>query len=138
MELNENEDFKLTAHVDSDGYQRFAVTGYLVRRRPDGVYRTPLIPEMFFGVNGQQLETWSQYLTKGDHTILRRDSGNPKVPDHELYWVKVSGAPQPQPTPTPAVTTVQTYAIPVVPILVLIAIPLGLYLLYKVAGKATR
>lgn len=132
LELDEKEDFKLEAHVDSDGQQRFSVVGYLVRRRPDGVYRTPLIPEMFFGVNGDQLETWSQYLTKGDHTILRRDSGNPKVPDSELNWVRVNQTPFPQPaTPSRPTTTTITYEIPVVPIALLIAVPVGLYLLIR-------
>lgn len=139
LELNEKEDFKLDAHVDSDGQQRFAVIGYLVRHTPDGVYRTPLIPEMFFGVNGEQLDTWSQYLTKGDHTILRRDSGNPHVPDSDLNWVKVSNAPQRPVTPQfPATLPAQPMAIPVVPILVLIGVPVGLYLLYRALGKAVR
>lgn len=134
MELEEQQDFKLDAHVDSDGQQRFAVIGYLVRRTRDGVYRTPLLPEMFFGANGQQLDTWSQYLTKGDHTILRRDSGNPKLPDSELNWVRVSGAPQVQ-QPQP-LAPAQTASL--VPLLVVIAIPIGLYVLYKVAGALTK
>lgn len=95
LELNENEDFKLDAHIDVTGQQRIEATGYLIRRRPDGIYRTPLIPQMFFGANGQQLDTWSQYLTAGDHTILRRDSGNPKVPDSDLFWHKISEAQRP-------------------------------------------
>lgn len=135
LELNEDEDFKLTAHVDSDGNQRVIATGYIIRRRNGAVYRAPLIPELFFGANGQQLQTWSQYLTAGDHVVLRRDSGNPHVPDSELYWQKVSEPPQRQP---PAQTTVQTYEIPIIPILVLMSIPFGLYLLYRLTGKATK
>lgn len=131
LELDEKEDFKLDAHVDADGQQRFILTGYLVRRRADGVYRTPLLPEMFFGANGQQLDTWSQYLTAGDHTILRRDSGNPHVPDSELNWFKVSTTPQrpAQQAMQPAVTRLE---IPVVPILALVGVGLGIYVLYKV------
>lgn len=137
--LDEKEDFKLDAHVDATGQQRIAVMGYLVRRRPDGVYQTPLIPEMFFGANGQQLTTWSQYLTAGDHTILRRDSGNPYVPDSDLFWRKVSEPQRPsRPTPVaPAAPTVSTVnlEIPIVPILVLIATPIALYGLYKLLSK---
>ena len=137
LELNENEDFRLDAHIDATGQRRVVVAGYLIRRRPDGVYRTPLIPQLFFGANGQQLDTWSQYLTAGDHTILRRDSGNPRVPDSDLYWFKVSGAPQrPQ---APAQPTVTRLEIPVFPLLVLfVGVPIGFYLLYRLLGKATR
>lgn len=108
--LDWDEDFKLDAHVDADGQQRFIVTGYIQKRRADGLYQAPLIPELFFGANGQQLDSWSQYLTAGDHTILRRDSGNPFVPDHELFWSKVSGqepqrAPRFQPAPATRVVT---------------------------------
>lgn len=127
--LDWNEDFKLDAHVDADGQQRFAVMGYIQKRKGDGLYQAPLIPELFFGENGEQLHTWSQYLTAGDHTILRRDSGNPTVPDHELAWRKISETHerrQAQPTQTTV-----TYEIPVLPIALLIAVPLGLYLAYK-------
>lgn len=107
--LDWNEDFKLDAHIDATGQQRVVLTGYIQKRRADGVYQAPLIPQLFFGVNGTQLDTWSQYLTAGDHTVLRRDSGNPTVPDHELYWSKVRDIPprgHPQPTaPTPVTLT---------------------------------
>ena len=128
--LNENEDFKLDAHVDATGQQRIIVEGYLVRRKADGVYQTPLIPEMFFGANGQQLTTWSQYLTAGDHTVLRRDSGNPRVSDQDLFWMKVSGGAQPavpvRQTPTRVIATVDW-----TPVFVLVAIPLVFYAMYK-------
>lgn len=100
--LDWEEDFKLDAHIDADGQQRFALMGYIQKRRADGIYRAPIIPELFYGVNGQQLDTWSQYLTAGDHTILRRDSGNPSVPDYELAWTKVAEAHPQRPIPTNA------------------------------------
>lgn len=102
--LDWDEDFKLDAHVDADGQQRFIVSGYIQKRRADGLYQAPIIPELFFGANGQQLDTWSQYLTAGDHTILRRDGGNPSVPEHELNWIKVSGQAPRRTPPTAPVT----------------------------------
>lgn len=104
--LDWNEDFKLDAHVDSTGQQRFGLIGYIQKRRADGVYQAPIIPELFYGVDGTQLSTWSQNLTAGDHTILRRDSGNPFVPDSELAWRKISDERRTAPaTPTRVVTS---------------------------------
>jgi hypothetical protein len=110
--LNENEDFSLSAHIDTAGHQRIEVTGYLERRRPDGIYRTPLIPDLFFGADGTQLDTWDQDLTVGDHIVLSRSGGNPRVPDDELNWRKVSEAPQrPSPQPVVVQAPVRTMAI---------------------------
>jgi LPXTG-motif cell wall-anchored protein len=112
--LDEKEDFSLTAHIDSDGLQRIVVEGYLERRRPDGVYHTALIPDLFYGADGTQLQgSWSQNLTAGDHVVLRRDSGNPRVPDDELNWHKVSTEQRPQrpTTPTAPTQTVSTLAV---------------------------
>ena len=129
--LNEGEDFKLDAHVDATGQQRIIAEGYLVRRRPDGVYQTPLIPQLFFGANGQQLQTWSQYLTAGDHTFLRRDSGNPRVPDHDLFWMKVEANRQAPAFPTPAPTRVVATVDYTLPVFLLIGVPVALYAIYK-------
>lgn len=130
--LDWNEDFKLDAHVDATGDQRFAVTGYIQKRRADGVYQAPLIPELFFGVNGQPLETWSQYLTTGDHTILRRDSGNPSVPDNELAWRKISDERR---TPLATPTRVVASALDMNTTIMLVVVGLGavglLYYLIK-------
>lgn len=129
--LDWNEDFKLDAHIDATGQQRVVLTGYIQKRRADGVYQAPLIPQLFFGVNGTQLDTWSQYLTAGDHTVLRRDSGNPTVPDHELYWSKVRDSTPHRPTaPTPVVTLAEPSIVPLA--LVSLAVVGGLYLLYRV------
>lgn len=99
--LDEHEDFSMQAHVDSDGYQRVAVQGYLQKRKSDGLYQAPLIPALFFGADGSQLDTWRQYLHAGDQTILRRDGGNPSVPDHELAWRKVESYQRPASAPIP-------------------------------------
>lgn len=129
--LDWNEDFKLDAHVDSAGQQRFAVTGYIQKQRADGLYRAPLIPELFFGVNGEQLDTWSQYLTAGDHTILRRDSGNPFVPDSDLNWMKVSQANRQAPTLAPVATTRVATMDLTLPLFILVGTPVVLYAIYK-------
>jgi len=95
--LDENESFTLTANVESTGYQRVALQGYLVDRRSDGTYIAPLIPQLFFGVNGTQLQTWRQNLTTtGSQVILSRSGGYPKVPKEELYWRKVEEPEKPE------------------------------------------
>jgi len=90
--LNEDESFSLTANVTSPGYQRIALKGYLVSRGNDGVYIAPLIPQLFYGADGTQLQTWRQNLTQtGSQVILSRAAGGyPEVPKEELYWRKVS------------------------------------------------
>lgn len=88
--LDEDESFSLTANVESAGYQGIALQGYLVDRRSDGTYIAPLIPQLFFGADGTQLQTWRQNLTTtGSQVILSRSGGYPKVPREELYWRKV-------------------------------------------------
>lgn len=95
--LEEDEFFSMSAYVDSLGEQRIALSGYLVEHRGDGTYVAPLIPQLFYGVNGIQLQTWRQNFTvTGDQVILSRSSGLPKVPREELYWRKVKEAEQPK------------------------------------------
>jgi len=95
--LDEDEFFSLSAYVESPGYQRMALQGYLVEHRGDGTYIAPLIPQLFYGVGGTQLQTWRQnFTTTGDQVILSRSGGLPKVPREELYWRKVEGAEQPK------------------------------------------
>jgi hypothetical protein len=95
--LEEDESFTLTANVESTGYQGIALQGYLVDRRSDGTYIAPLIPQLFFGVNGTQLQTWRQNLTTtGSQVILSRSGGYPKVPKEELYWRKVEEPEKPE------------------------------------------
>ena len=95
--LEEDESFSLTAYVESPGYQRIALQGYLVDRRSDGTYIAPLIPQLFFGANGSQLQTWNQNLTQtGSQVILSRSGGQPKVPREELYWRKVEEPEKPE------------------------------------------
>ncbi len=90
--LDEEESFSLTANVTSTGYQRVVPKGYLVSRRADGTYVAPLIPQLFYGWDGNQLSTWRQYIgASGSQTILSRTAGGyPEVPRQELYWRKVS------------------------------------------------
>ena len=90
--LDENEYFSLNAYVQALGDQTIALSGYLVEHRSDGTYVAPLIPDLFYGVNGTQLShSWRQNFTAtGDQTILSRSGGEPSVPRNELYWRKIS------------------------------------------------
>jgi len=74
------------------GYQSAVLQGNLVSRRSDGTYVAPLVPALFYGVNGQPLNhSWRQYLpTAGNQVILSRSGGQPKLPREELAWRKVS------------------------------------------------
>lgn len=87
----------MNAYMDAPGYQAVALQGYLVQHRGDGTYIAPLIPQLFFGASGSQLQTWRQNLTTtGDQVVLSRSGGQPKVPREELWWRKVQGAEQPK------------------------------------------
>ena len=90
--LEEDEFFSMNAYVQSLGDQTIALSGYLVEHRSDGTYVAPLIPDLFYGVNGNQLShSWRQTFTAtGDQTILSRSGGEPSVPRSELYWRKIS------------------------------------------------
>jgi len=90
--LEQDQSFSMQANVTSPGWQTLALQGYLVERRADGVYIAPLIPQLFYGVDGSQLSTWRQYFSStGPQTILSRAAGGyPKVPKQELWWRKVS------------------------------------------------
>jgi hypothetical protein len=89
--LDEDESFSLTANVTAPGYQSVALKGYLVSKRSDGTYIASLIPQLFYGVDGNQLgATWRQNLTEtGEQVILSRSGGEPSVPREELYWRRV-------------------------------------------------
>lgn len=90
--LDEEDSFSLSANVTSVGPQRTIIKGFLVSRRSDGVYVAPLIPQLFYGVSGSQLQTWRQDLTQpGSQVIISRGAGGyPKVPKQDLYWRKIS------------------------------------------------
>lgn len=129
--LDEDQSFSMEGYFTSPGYQSVALQGYLVDRRRDGTYVAPLLPQLFYGANGQQLgPSWRQYIPfAGSQTILSRGGeDSPPFPKNELWWRKVSEPSTPAtPTPTPAPslsivdwwnTLPQTYqiAIPVVAI----------------------
>lgn len=95
--LDKDEAFSMSAYAEAPGYQRVAVQGYLLERRADGAYVAPLIPQLFFGVDGSQLQTWRQYLSAtGNQVILSRSGGQPSVPREELFWRKVESKPASQ------------------------------------------
>jgi len=114
--LEEDESFSLTAYVDALGEQRIALQGYLVSKRSDGTYVAPLIPDLFFGADGNQLQhSWRQDFTAtGSQVILSRSGGLPKVPREELYWRKIeTRTPETKVAPTepveePKVVAMQT------------------------------
>lgn len=95
--LDEDEAFSLEGYSESDGYQRVALHGYLVERRSDGTYIAPLIPQLFRGYDGTQLQTWRQFIPAGSNVILSRSGGHPSVPRDELYWRKVEASEQEPP-----------------------------------------
>jgi len=106
--LEEDESFSMTANVESPGYQRIALTGYLVKRTNNGTYIGSLLPQMFYGADGNQLTSWRQnFTTTGSQIILSRAAGGyPKVPDQDIYWRKIADSEQTTtPTPTPVTET---------------------------------
>ena len=116
--LDKDEAFSMSAYVESPGYQRVLVSGYLLERRADGNYLAPLIPQLFYGANGNVLQTWQQYLpTTGNQVILSRSGGHPSVPREDLYWKKVDSKTeskaQTQIQPVTVNLSVPDYTIPV-------------------------
>jgi len=137
--LEENEYFSMNAHVQALGDQTIALSGYLVEHRSDGTYIAPLVPDLFYGVNGTQLQhSWKQNFTAtGDQTILSRSGGEPSVPRNELYWRKISENHVPKQevqavAPAPTVQAV-TLAVPWWIPLAVLGIIVGGYAVYKIA-----
>jgi len=91
--LDKDESFSMQANVTSPGSQRIVLRGYITERRPDGLYAAPLIPQLFYGADGNQLTTWRQTLSgTGSQTILSRSGGLPTVPREELFWRRIGNA----------------------------------------------
>lgn len=89
--LDEDEGFSMTANVLTPGYQSTVLSGYVVSRRSDGTYAAPLLPQLFYGADGNQLSSWRQYIPQaGSQTILSKPAGHLLIPRGELYWRKVS------------------------------------------------
>ena len=115
--LDEDESFSLTAYVTSPGDQRTVLKGYLVSRRSDGVYVAPIIPQLFYGASGSQLQTWRQNITTtGNQVIISRAAGGyPKVPKQDLYWRKIQDiTTEATPTTKPLATEVPSWLIPAI------------------------
>lgn len=90
--IPEEGSFSLSAYITTPGYQTVIPKGYLKSTRNGEVWIAPLIPQLFYGVTGQQLgPSWRQYFSgTGEHVILSRVAGQPEVPREELYWKKIS------------------------------------------------
>jgi hypothetical protein len=133
--LLEDEYFSMNAYVQALGEQTIALSGYLVEHRSDGTYIAPLIPDLFYGVNGTQLQhSWRQNFTAmGDQTILSRSGGEPSVPRNELYWRKISNDHvQKEEVKTIETKTIEAQALPnwLVPAAI-IGFIFGGYIVYK-------
>ncbi len=89
--LDKDESFSMQTNVISPGYQSMVLRGFITERRADGLYAAPLLPQLFFGADGNQLTTWRQYISgTGAQTILSRAAGSPMLPREELFWRKIS------------------------------------------------
>lgn len=89
--LNEDESFSLTANVETPGEVRMVLQGYLVSKRGGETWVAPLIPQLFYGASGLQLQTWRQDITTaGSQVILSRSGGQPSVPREELAWRRLT------------------------------------------------
>jgi len=84
--------FELKAYATGPGWQSIVPQGYVYYDAHGDRYVAPLIPELFYGVTGEQLQhTWRQYIpSAGEHVILSRRGGYPQVPRSELYWRKIT------------------------------------------------
>ena len=134
--LDEDESFSISANVTSPGLQRTILKGYLVSRRPDGVYVAPLIPQLFYGASGSQLQTWRQNITTtGNQVIISRVAGGlPNVPKQELYWRKVQDPQITEATPQVSKPLETDYASVITALVGLFAgiiVVAGLYFLVK-------
>ena len=71
--------------------------GMITERRADGIYAAPLLPQLFYGADGNQLSTWRQNITQtGNITLLSRAGGQPSIPKEQLAWRKVAGVTEPR------------------------------------------
>jgi len=129
--LDDDEFFSMSAYVESPGFQRIALSGYLVQHRSDGTYVAPLIPQLFYGASGSQLQTWRQEFTAtGDQVILSRSGGLPKVPRQELYWRKISNNGQMKKEEVELVEVPAPFPTWIIPVGILGAI-VGGYILFR-------
>lgn len=120
----------MQAYVESPGYVRTVLQGYIVSRRGDGTYVAPLIPQLFYGSSGSQLQTWRQFIpSTGSQTILSRSAGNPKVPREELFWWKVESKEERPQAPEADSLVPQRAVTAFPPIVVAVPIVAGLILL---------
>ena len=132
--LNEEESFSLSAYVTTPGYNRMVLRGNLVSQRPDGIYVASLIPQLFYGADGTQLQTWRQNITTtGNQVIISRGAGGyPNVPKQQLYWRKVQDIKTVEVTPQvskPLAIEIPSWLIPLIAVVGIGAV--GLYLLVK-------
>ena len=89
--LDEDQSFSLTANVTSPGPQRVVLSGFIKKIKGGETWIAPLLPQLFYGADGNVLTTWRQNLTTtGSQVILSRSGGLPTLPPEDLYWRKVA------------------------------------------------
>jgi len=83
----EGTSFMIEAYVESPGWVSIIPRGYLVSEWAGRKWKTPLLPQMFYGAAGEQLTSWRQYIPKaGWQVILSRRAGRPRIPREQLAW----------------------------------------------------
>ena len=100
--LDEDTPVSIQVYSTAPGYSSMVVSGMMTKEEGGVTYATPLLPSMFYGADGTQLEgSWRQYIpAAGSQTILSRSGGLPALPpDEDLFWRKVSGPKQVEPQP---------------------------------------
>ena len=118
--LDEDTPVSIQVYSTAPGYSSMVVSGMMTKEEGGVTYATPLLPSMFYGADGTQLEgSWRQYIpAAGSQTILSRSGGLPALPpDEDLFWRKVSGPKQVQPEPVvrgAAVSSIPALAVVVV------------------------
>ena len=71
--IPEDTSFMIEAYVESPGWVSVIPRGYLVSEWAGRKWKTPLLPQMFYGAAGEQLTTWRQYIPKaGWQVVLSR------------------------------------------------------------------
>jgi hypothetical protein len=87
----------MSGYVQTPGYQRVILRGYMLKEKHDGLYATQLHPSMFYGASGEPLQTWRQQIDQTGHqTLLYRTPGNPSIVFNDYNWRKIADKPNQQ------------------------------------------
>jgi len=93
--IPEETSFMIEAYVERPGWVTIIPRGYLISEWAGRKWKTPLLPQMFYGATGEQLTTWRQYIPKaGWQVILSRRAGRPRIPREQLAWRPIEDPPE--------------------------------------------